>query len=159
MLGIIRITVTLDDPGTGFAHGTVAATLRNSGSQFRKGLFAFIFCQEGIQGDSTGMEQYQGIFRTKEKPGRIHGIGIKEGEYRRHTLFQLDIGIGIVRRINEKNDMKPGPGRLFSLGLHMVAAVMNEIRYTQEETVNILCCNPRVLRLLTLAEFPLSGKK
>ena len=89
------------------------------------------------------MEHHLRILCADEETGGIHGSRIEERKDFRHTLFQADIGIRIAHGINEENDVKPGPGGQIALGLHVVAAVVDEVGHIREEVFNVLCRDPQ----------------
>lgn len=88
VLCLRRIAVPLDDSGSDLRHGAVAAAFWNGSLKAGKHLLIFPVVQKCIQRDRTGMADHLRIFRAKQKPCGIRGIGIEERKYQQQTLLQ-----------------------------------------------------------------------
>ena len=82
------------------------------------------------------------IFRAKQKPCGIRGIGIEKWKCRQQTLLQVRITLRIPFGADEKNDMEPWSGTFFAFALHVVAAVVQYIGNIGKKIRNVLRGDP-----------------
>ena len=142
VLCLRRIAVPLDDFGTDLRHGAVAAAFGNGVPKVCKSLLIFPVIQKRIQRDRTGMVDDLRIFRAKQKPCGIRGIGIEEREHCQQALFQRRIAVYILLRVNPENDMESWAGSFSSFWFLMVAAEVQHIGNIGKELRNVLRGDP-----------------
>ena len=82
------------------------------------------------------------IFRAKQKPCGIRGIGIEEREHCQQALFQRRIAVYILLRVNPENDMESWAGSFSSFWFLMVAAEVQHIGNIGKELRNVLRGDP-----------------
>lgn len=153
VLCLRRIAVPLDDFGTDLRHGAVAAAFGNGVPKVCKSLLIFPVIQKRIQRDRTGMVDDLRIFRAKQKPCGIRGIGIEEREHCQQALFQRRIAVCILLRVNPEDDMESRAGTFFSFWFLMMAAEVQHIGNIGKELRNILRGDPicRYIRVVVAA--------